>query len=88
MHCLGASYAYDEAGELRVDEHASNLVRLAQMLPGAEQGINPAELSGRVGFRATLDLQGSAPGTAWLGLVIHGRDGSVEAWPEQPVRIE
>ena len=42
----------------------------------------------RVGFRARLDLQGRAPGTAWIGLVIHGRDGSVEAWPEQPLHIE
>lgn len=65
MHCLGASYAYDEGAELRVDEHVSNLVRLAQMLPGAEHGINPRELDGRVGFRAAtsdrLPLVGALP---------------------------
>ena len=41
-----------------------------------------------LGFRATLNLSGQAPGTAWLGLVIHGADGSIEAWPEQAIRIE
>lgn len=51
-------------------------------------GLTAAESDDRVGFRAALDLQGRAPGLAWLGLVIHGRDGSVEAWPEQPVRID
>jgi hypothetical protein len=42
----------------------------------------------RVGFRARLDLGGHPTGRAWLGLVIHGEDGSVEAWPEQPILIE
>jgi hypothetical protein len=42
----------------------------------------------RVGFRARVELDGHPPGRAWLGLVIHGEDGSVEAWPEQPIRIE
>ena len=43
---------------------------------------------GGVGFTADIDLSGRAPGTAWLGLVVHGADGSVEPWPEQPLRIE
>jgi hypothetical protein len=47
------------------------------------QGADPG-----VGFSARLDLSGHAPGTVWLGLVVHGEDGSVEAWPEQPVRVE
>lgn len=51
-------------------------------------GLAAAESDDRVGFRATINLQGRAPGQAWLGLVVHGRDGSVEAWPEQPVRID
>lgn len=65
VHCLGASYAYDEVEELRVDEHESNLLRLAHMLPGTEQGLNPTELTGRVGFRAAtpdrLPLVGALP---------------------------
>lgn len=40
-----------------------------------------------VGFRADIDVSGRTPGTAWLGLVVHGTDGSVEPWPEQVVRI-
>jgi 4-amino-4-deoxy-L-arabinose transferase-like glycosyltransferase len=40
-----------------------------------------------VGFRKSIDLNGIAPGCHWLGLRIHGRDGSSEDWPEQPLRI-
>ncbi len=43
-----------------------------------------------VGFEARLDLRGDGklePGRHWLGLRFHGRDGSVEDWPEQPVLI-
>ncbi len=65
VHCLGASYAYDEGKELRDSEHAGNLLRLAHMLPDAEPGLAPAELSGRVGFRAAtpdrLPLVGALP---------------------------
>ena len=40
-----------------------------------------------VGFRALVDASGLAPGTHWLGLTLHGADGSVETWAEQPVMI-
>jgi 4-amino-4-deoxy-L-arabinose transferase-like glycosyltransferase len=40
-----------------------------------------------VGFEAAIPLAGVAPGEHWLGLVLHGRDGSREAWPEQRLRI-
>lgn len=42
----------------------------------------------RVGFRATLDAAAFAPGTHWLGLRLHGSDGSVEDWWEQPFEVE
>ncbi len=42
----------------------------------------------RVGFRANVDLDEAAPGRHWLGLRLHGSDGSVEVWPEQPIEIE
>ncbi|MGY0634413.1 glycosyltransferase family 39 protein [Luteimonas sp. A478] len=42
-----------------------------------------------VGFQATLGGQPPArPGRYWLGLRLHGQDGSVEEWSEQPVIIE
>lgn len=40
-----------------------------------------------VGLRARIDVSGHRGGQAWLGLVVQGRDGSVEAWPEQRIRI-
>ncbi len=39
-----------------------------------------------VGFIADVDASALSPGRHWLGLRLHGRDGSVEDWPEQPVR--
>jgi len=41
-----------------------------------------------VGFRAQVDAGPLRPGRHWLGLVLYGRDGSVEPWPEQPIRVE
>ena len=38
-----------------------------------------------VGFRAELDLGALPPGPHRLGLRLHGRDGSVEDWPERIV---
>lgn len=40
-----------------------------------------------VGFVADFDLSGVAAGRHWLGLRLHGRDGSVEDWAEQPVDV-
>jgi 4-amino-4-deoxy-L-arabinose transferase-like glycosyltransferase len=40
-----------------------------------------------VGFEATLPMKDIAPGQHWLGLRIHGRDGSIEDWPEQRVTV-
>lgn len=40
-----------------------------------------------VGFSATLDTHALLPGTHWLGLRLHGHDGSVEDWWEQPVTV-
>ena len=62
---------------------------------GSENGWVDTFLQGRsrdpsgadVGFRATVDAGTRAPGLYWLGLRITGRDGSVEDWAEQPVRI-
>lgn len=40
-----------------------------------------------VGFDARLDTSGLAPGKHWLGLRLHGNDGSVETWQEQAVIV-
>ena len=32
-------------------------------------------------------VQGIAPGAHWLGLRLHGSDGSVEDWPERRIRV-
>ena len=41
----------------------------------------------RVGFHAHVDLPASQAGRRWLGLRLHGTDGSVEDWPQRPLRI-
>lgn len=41
----------------------------------------------RVGFDAHVDLRKASPGRHWLGLRLHGRDGSVEDWSEQPLDV-
>ena len=41
----------------------------------------------RVGFRARVDAGAMSRGPHWLGLVLHGADGSVEPWPEQRILI-
>ena len=39
------------------------------------------------GFDGSVDTQGLSPGRHWLGLRLHGRDGSVEDWQEQPFDV-
>ncbi len=39
----------------------------------------------RVGFHARV--AGVAPGVHWLGLRLHGADGSIEDWSEQPITV-
>ncbi|MCY7312687.1 MAG: glycosyltransferase family 39 protein [Pseudoxanthomonas sp.] len=41
----------------------------------------------QVGFSADLDLASASAGRHWLGLRLHGQDGSVEDWLEQPLDI-
>jgi 4-amino-4-deoxy-L-arabinose transferase-like glycosyltransferase len=40
-----------------------------------------------VGFAAEIETAGLAPGRHWLGLRLHGRDGSVEDWSDQPFDV-
>ncbi|MET0289834.1 MAG: glycosyltransferase family 39 protein [Pseudoxanthomonas sp.] len=41
----------------------------------------------QVGFKAKIDARAWPAGPHWLGLRLHGRDGSIEDWPEEPVVI-
>lgn len=50
--------------------------------PGSNDPQHP-----RVGFDGQVDTRGLAPGRHWLGLRLHGRDGSVEVWSEQPFMV-
>lgn len=40
-----------------------------------------------VGFRGSVTLPEGITGRHWLGLRLHGEDGSVEDWAEQPITI-
>jgi tRNA 5-methylaminomethyl-2-thiouridine biosynthesis bifunctional protein len=51
LRCAGATFAVDDDTALRDADHAENLARLDFILPGYCQGIDPATLGGRVGFR-------------------------------------
>lgn len=76
--CVGASYDFDDDPMPRVDGHAGNLLRLAQMLPGAEAGIDAGRLQGRVGFRCVLPdrlpIVGALPAEAPLDREARLRD--------------
>jgi 4-amino-4-deoxy-L-arabinose transferase-like glycosyltransferase len=72
-----------------------------QPVADADYGIDRPEVAGfwlkwrdggstdpqqpKVGFRTEIDMGDRPPGTYWLGLRLHGRDGSVEDWPQQAV---
>jgi len=63
---LGASFDFDDDDpQPRLAGHVSNLARLESLLPGAAARIDPASLSGRVGFRTAspdrLPLAGALP---------------------------
>ena len=69
-----------------VAEYGRTYEGLAKAWPKTNDPQHP-----KVGFAARIDLGDDpsiAPGRHWLGLRLHGRDGSVEDWSEQPVEIE
>lgn len=63
--CVGASYDFDAEALPRAESHAGNLLRLAQILPGAEAHFTAETLDGRVGFRSVapdrLPVVGALP---------------------------
>ncbi len=66
---VGASFDRDDTDlRMRLADHAGNMQRLDELLPGAAQGIDPARLGGRVGLRSAapdrLPLIGTLADTA------------------------
>jgi len=66
--CVGASFdSGDTDLNIRLADHAGNMERLDELLPGAAQGIDAARLGGRVGLRCAapdrLPLIGLLPDT-------------------------
>lgn len=41
-----------------------------------------------VGFKAKVEAMPHLRGRRWLGLRLHGHDGSIESWPEQAIDVE
>jgi len=88
-----AGWAFkDGAGIARVqvllDGAPAAEARYGAPMPGVAQywRISSDPQHPRVGFTADIDASGLAAGRHWLGLRLHGRDGSVEDWPEQELR--
>lgn len=53
FHCVGASFGENDPDPMpRGEEDAANLARIDCMLPGFAAGLDPAAVSGWVGFRA------------------------------------
>lgn len=66
--CFGASFdSGDTDPAIRVADHAGNLQRLDELLPGIADGLDAAQLAGRVGLRSAapdrLPLVGQLPDT-------------------------
>jgi tRNA 5-methylaminomethyl-2-thiouridine biosynthesis bifunctional protein len=54
-HCAGASYGHDDSdASVRASDHRENLARIESMLPGFARGLEPGELDGWTGYRATV----------------------------------
>jgi hypothetical protein len=76
------------AVDVLVDGHASAAAYGAAM-PGVRDywRVSDDPNQPRVGFSARIDVSALSPGRHWLGLRLHGADGSVETWSEQPFDV-
>ena len=78
-----------ERVEITLDGQPIAMADYGQEEPGAAEfwRISTDPNHPRVGFTAQVDVGAVPAGRYWLGLRLHGSDGSVEDWPEQPVDI-
>jgi hypothetical protein len=89
-----AGWAFKRGGalarvEVTLDGEAVAVADYGQAMPHvADYWGLPAEAGKGFGFRARVDLSSRTPGRYWLGLVLHGTDGSVERWPAQVLVLE
>jgi len=82
--CVGASFdSGDTDLSIRLADHAGNMQRLDELLPGAAQGIDAARLGGRVGLRCAapdrLPLVGLLPDTT----AVAGSSPSLDNLPRE-----
>lgn len=77
------------AVDITLDGHVAVRAEYGQSLPHVATywRISTDPAHPHVGFHARVEAGSLSPGRHWLGLVLHGQDGSVEPWPEQPIRI-
>ena len=74
--------------QVTLDGRVVGEARLGGLRPDVADYWGVADGDDGVGFRALIDLSAHPGGDAWLGLVVYGRDGSAEAWPEQRLSIQ
>ncbi len=82
--CVGASFDRDDTDlNIRLADHAGNMQRLDELLPGAAQGIDATRLGGRVGLRCAapdrLPLVGLLPDTT----AVAGNSPSLDNLPRE-----
>jgi 4-amino-4-deoxy-L-arabinose transferase-like glycosyltransferase len=75
--------------EVLLDGRSMGDAHYGEAKPGVAQfwAISTDPAHPRVGFHAVVDASSLPPGRHWLGLRLHGRDGSLEDWPEQQLRL-
>ncbi len=75
--------------EVMLDGRVVAQAEYGQPLPGVREfwELSNDPQHPAVGFSAQVTLDAEPPGRHWLGLRLHGRDGSVEDWAEQPVMV-
>lgn len=79
-----------ERVEATLDGRVVATLRYGRPYPGLDKfwtGLSDPNAPG-FGFDGSVDASGLAPGRHWLGLRLHGRDGSVEDWPEIPLDVD
>ncbi len=76
--------------EVTLDGRVVAKAEYGRAFPGLQQAWTSTDPQHpNVGFDARVTLGGDVrPGRHWLGLRLVGRDGSVETWSEQPIRVE